>query len=88
LITAHYVNSLVNKPNQWALKEDQLAFALLEGHHTRANITSIISNVLNEYVISQKVSIFSIHPVQMLTACSRDGSPPTMRPTMTWPSKH
>jgi hypothetical protein len=70
LITAHYVNSPVGKPNQWALKEDQLAFALLEGHYTRANIASIITNILNEYGISQKVSILSFHPVQMLTACS------------------
>jgi len=88
LITAHYVNSPVGKPNQWALKEDQLAFALLEGHYTRANIASIITNILNEYGISQKVSILSFHPVQMLTACSQDGSLPTMCPTTTQPSKH
>ncbi len=56
-VTAHYVSSPVDKPDQWALKEDQLAFALLEGHHTRANITSIVTNVLNEYGISEKVSI-------------------------------
>jgi len=56
-VTAHYVSSPVDKLNQWVLKEDQLAFTPLKGHHTRANIASIITNILNEYGISEKVSI-------------------------------
>jgi hypothetical protein len=39
------------------LKVDQLAFVLLEGHHTGANIASIIAGVLDEYGISGKVGI-------------------------------
>jgi hypothetical protein len=56
-ITAHYINSPVDKPHQWVLKEDQLAFTLLEGHHTGANIALVIISVLSEYGISGKVSI-------------------------------
>ena len=57
LITTHYINSPVDKPDQWVLKVDQLAFMLLEGHHTGANIASIIACVLDEYGISGKVGI-------------------------------
>jgi hypothetical protein len=53
----HYVDSPVDKPHQWVLKEDQLAFAPLEGHHTGVNIASLIVSVLSEYGISEKVSI-------------------------------
>jgi len=39
------------------LKVNQLAFALLEGHHTGANIALIIASVLDEYGISGRVGI-------------------------------
>ena len=89
-ITAHYVNSPVDKPDQWVLREDQLAFMLLDGHHTRANMASIIASVLDDYGISGKVSIVFMPciDVDALIACSQDGSPLTMHPTTTWPSKH
>jgi hypothetical protein len=53
----HYVNSVVDRPDQWALREDQLAFVLLEGHHTGAIIVVIIARILNEYGISEKVCL-------------------------------
>ncbi len=56
-ITAHYINSPVDKLDQWVLKVNQLAFALLEGHHTGANIALIIASVLDEYGISGRVGI-------------------------------
>ena len=55
-ITAHYVDSPKDKPDQWVLKEVQLAFAELEGHHTGANIASILANVLKQYGICGKVT--------------------------------
>jgi hypothetical protein len=89
LITTHYVNSPVDKPDQWVLREDQLTFMLLKGHHTRANMALIIASVLDDYGISGKVSIVFMPciDVDALMACSWDGSPPTMHPTMTRPSK-
>ena len=57
LITAHYVNSPIDKPDQWVLKNNQLAFTLLEGYHTGANIASIITSVLKQYEICGKVCV-------------------------------
>jgi hypothetical protein len=54
---AHYVNSVVDRPDQWVMREDQLTFMLLKGHHTRANIAVIIARILNEYGISEKVCL-------------------------------
>jgi hypothetical protein len=54
---AHYVNSIVDRPDQWAMREDQLTFMLLEGHHTGGNIAAIIARILNEYGISEKVCL-------------------------------
>jgi len=39
------------------LKEVQLVFAPLEGHHTGANIASIMASILERYGICEKVSI-------------------------------
>ena len=54
---AHYIDSPKDRPEQWVLKKAQLAFALLEGHHTGANITSILAGVLERYGICEKVCI-------------------------------
>jgi hypothetical protein len=69
-ITAHYINSPVDKPHQWVLKEDQLTFAPLEGHHIGANIASVIVSILSEYRISGKVSIVFMPYTGCWTACS------------------
>jgi hypothetical protein len=61
-ITVHYVDSPVDKPHQWVLKEDQLAFMPLEGNHTGANIASIMGSVLSKYGISGKVSSIIFMP--------------------------
>jgi hypothetical protein len=56
-VTAHYIDSPKDHPDEWTLREVQLAFALLEGHHTGANIASVLSNVLDRYEIREKVRI-------------------------------
>jgi hypothetical protein len=56
-VTAYYIDSPKDQPEQWVLKEAQLAFALLEGHHTGANIASILAGVLERYRICEKVGI-------------------------------
>jgi hypothetical protein len=58
-VTAHYIDSPDDQPDQWVLKEDQLAFAPLEGHHTGANIASILASILKWYGICKKVHIIS-----------------------------
>jgi hypothetical protein len=56
-LTAHFIDSTEDQPDQWMLRDVQLAFAPLEGHHTRANIASILSGVLERYGIREKVCI-------------------------------
>jgi hypothetical protein len=57
LVTAHYIDSPKDWPEQWVLKKAQLAFAPLEGHHTEANIASILAGILEWYRICEKVGI-------------------------------
>jgi len=54
----------------------------LEGHHTRANMASIIASVLNEYGISGKVGFIFILCIDAdaLMAYRWDGSRLTMWP--------
>jgi len=66
-LTAHYVNSPKDQLDQWELKEIQLAFAQLEGHHTGANIASILADVLKWYNIGGKVCVLYLWYVWMLT---------------------
>src|SRR5260221_7074874 len=54
-VTAHYINSPKDQPEQWALKEVQLAFAPLEGSHSGENIASVLYAVLERYGICEKV---------------------------------
>jgi len=54
-VTAHYIDSPKDQPEQWALREVQLTFALLEGSHSGENITSVLSAVLEQYGICEKV---------------------------------
>jgi len=56
-VTAHYIDSPKDEPDQWVLRDVQLAFSPLEGHHTGANIASVISGVLERYEIREKVCI-------------------------------
>lgn len=56
-VTAHYIDSPEDQPDQWVLREVQLAFSPLEGPHTGANIASVISDVLKRYEIREKVCI-------------------------------
>ena len=59
-VTVHYIDSPKDQPDQWALREAQLAFAPLEGNHSGANMASIIAGVLNRYGICKKVCILII----------------------------
>jgi hypothetical protein len=46
------------------LREVQLAFALLEGHHTRVNIAAVLTSVLEQYDICKMVlhSCYLVYP--------------------------
>jgi hypothetical protein len=68
-LTGHYIDSPQDKPDAWALKEDQLAFTRLDGHHTGANIASVLLCVLDEYEIRNKVRLLLVSCLRMLSNC-------------------
>lgn len=56
-VTAHYIDSLVDKPQQWVLKSDQLAFTPVIGNYSGANIGKILMEAIGEYNLRDKVSL-------------------------------
>jgi len=54
-VTAHYIDSPVDKPQEWVLRSDQLAFAHIEGNHSGANIGRILIETIDNYGIRSKV---------------------------------
>lgn len=54
-ITAHYIDSPPDQPNEWSLKSDLLGFAEIEGNHGGANQASIILSVIDRYDVRDKV---------------------------------
>jgi hypothetical protein len=57
-VTAHYIDSPADKPQEWELKTEQLAFRLIKGNHSGANIGGILIEVIDKYDIRKKVSIY------------------------------
>jgi len=58
LVTAHYIDSPKDQLDQWVIRKAQFTFVPLEGPHTGANITSVISSMLDWYDICEKVRDF------------------------------
>jgi hypothetical protein len=56
-VTAHYIDTLVDKPQQWVLKSDQLVFMPVIGNHSRANIGKILMEAIGEYNLRDKVCL-------------------------------
>lgn len=50
-MTAHYIVSPDDKPADWFLQNDQLAFKHLPGSHTGANIAQALVKILDRYEI-------------------------------------
>lgn len=48
-VTAHYIDAPADKPQEWELKSNQLAFRYIEGNHSGANIGHILMEVIDEY---------------------------------------
>jgi hypothetical protein len=59
-VTTHYIDSPADKPQEWELKMEQLAFRLIKGNYSGANIGSILIEVIDKYDIHKKVSIYVV----------------------------
>jgi len=58
-ITGHYIDAPIDRPNEWELKTEQLAFETIEGRHTVKNIASILTRTVNRYELDGKVGWFT-----------------------------
>jgi len=56
-VTGHYIVAPQDNPQEWELKMDQLAFTPFEGHHSGANMASILLHTLDRYDIRGKVRL-------------------------------
>ena len=54
--TVHYIDAPKEKPNNWELKSDLLAFAEVKGNHSGANIGDHILKIVDRYGIVDKVN--------------------------------
>jgi len=59
-VMGHYINAPADKPQDWELKCEQLAFTLIEGNHSGANMANILVCTVDCYRIRNKVSVFMI----------------------------
>jgi len=57
-VTAHYITAPADKPQQWELCSDQLAFTPIVGNHSGENIARILIETIDEYDIRAKVKLF------------------------------
>lgn len=55
-VTAHYIDAPADKPQEWELRMDQLAFKHVEGRHTGKNIANILIDIVDYYGLRGKVS--------------------------------
>jgi hypothetical protein len=54
-ITGHYIDAPMDKPHDWELKMEQLAFKNVKGQHTGKNIADILVETIDHYSICGKV---------------------------------
>jgi hypothetical protein len=57
-ITAHYIDSPTETPQEWELRMEQLAFTPIHGNHSSANIRRILIETIDKYGICTKVGWF------------------------------
>ena len=54
-VTAHYIDAPTDKPQEWELRMDQLAFKHVEGRHTGKNIAHVLIDTVDNYRLRGKV---------------------------------
>jgi hypothetical protein len=58
-LSAHYIDSPADKPQEWELKTEQLAFTPIHGNHSGANIGQILIENIDKYGIHTKLGWFT-----------------------------
>lgn len=63
-ITGHYIDAPPERPLDWELRSDQLAFTALEGNHSGKNIAKYLVRTVKRYGIVDKVGVpISLYPL-------------------------
>ncbi|KAJ7713559.1 hypothetical protein B0H16DRAFT_1233777, partial [Mycena metata] len=53
-INGHYVSAPPQRPNDWELKTDELAFMKIEGRHTGQNLGNAVVRTVERYGLETK----------------------------------
>ncbi|KAG0696310.1 hypothetical protein DFH29DRAFT_813150, partial [Suillus ampliporus] len=57
-VTGHYVHAPPDRPDDWKLQTEQLAFVPIEGRHSGANMANLLVRTVDRYGLREKVSIY------------------------------
>lgn len=83
-ITGHYIDAPEDKPQNWELKAEQLAFTPVEGNHSGANMANILFRTVERYSVEDKVLSSHLWLSLLYLSFSRSGGLlPTMPQTTT-----
>jgi hypothetical protein len=58
-VTGHYIDSPPERPQDWTLRTEQLAFAPFKGNHSGPNMSKILVRTIDRYGIRDKVNTLS-----------------------------
>ncbi|THG95548.1 hypothetical protein EW026_g6127 [Hermanssonia centrifuga] len=61
-VTAHYIDSMPDKPAEWVLQSQVIGFTVIEGDHSGANTAAVIICMLDRYGLLDKVFVQAICP--------------------------
>src|ERR1700683_4963837 len=64
-VTSHYITASPDKPHEWELKNQQLAFTPFEGHHSGSNMSTILVRTVDHYGIREKVTYCNLIPINL-----------------------
>jgi hypothetical protein len=58
-VTGHYIDAKVDRPHEWELRTEQLAFVTIEGQHSGKNMALFLTQTINRYELHGKVGWFT-----------------------------
>lgn len=56
-VTAHYISSPKERPQDWSLESRMLGYTEIEGSHSGANEAAVLMRIIDRYDIRDKVMI-------------------------------
>lgn len=66
-VTGHYITAPEDRPQDWELKSEQLAFTHFEGNHSGVNMANVLIRTIDRYNLRNKVCINFHHVIFHLT---------------------